>query len=770
MLLSIILPSTSTNHLIQTYAQVVAGEDLVNAIPLDPIAIGGTMLADNFPGPSSTNGYWFIIELGTNQLAHFYQFRINYDDSVQNFGFTVYDENGNYFDYSSGSTSDASFLNAPQMLGTFYVEIYPTSGTGAFEFGVIDQGTYGDEAYDAMILSVETTTPGQMPGPGSSSETWYEVSIFDTFTTRFSLDAEAATNFDIFVYTYGLSLLGSSEMSSYPEQVELTSTETVLVEIRPITGAGNFTLEIKLLIPDGYDAPHAIPMQVETPTTSVAPNVDGLTTVWYVIDFGVFPGSYLITLTGDAGTSFNFHVFDNETNIIVENVVSGYPKTSEIINVEGINYISISNLVTTGNYSLQVQSFDPVGSEANPIILLLGQFIFEELPGDGSDGSIFYELSINDSFYKFSTAGYNLPASGSGGGVYTTIFDENGTIIDILEADPSAESTHQLVAGDYLIQVQSETEGALFDLRVTEIFEGLFERPFRPPGFTYSGNFDSSFDAWIVFTPPLIEPVNISLSCDVDTWMILSAHDENETYLDGTSGQCSELVNPSISLTDHPDEVYVHVSLSGDFTNYTLSMDCTSCDELPTPTFTWDITGEAFDDSSNTECGAGYTVTFIAGWTDYPSSYLTVEYSAIVSTISGNETLTVEEEMSSFGETISGTGSKTDTSDFNPIATAFVELIVTLFLDGGQEEKMLDWSITCGSEATGPSETNSTSSDTETTTTPTTTTGTTTETTDDDDDLIFGGDETTNTPIDFAYFIVGGIVLILIKRKRNLGV
>ncbi|MCH8907612.1 MAG: hypothetical protein IH840_11020, partial [Candidatus Heimdallarchaeota archaeon] len=149
----------------------VPGEDASNAIPLMP----GDHYLDAMPGPSSSNGYWFVYDLGTAYQSGDYQFRITVENPTgTNFDLRIYDTDLNFVD-EAFSFNNPEFVQIKSIQAIHYVHAVPTSGSGNFDFEVIDFGLRGDDPANGMYLRLNEPLIGILPGPASDESMYYEV-------------------------------------------------------------------------------------------------------------------------------------------------------------------------------------------------------------------------------------------------------------------------------------------------------------------------------------------------------------------------------------------------------------------------------------------------------------------------------------------------------------------------------------------------------------------------------------------------------------------
>ncbi len=377
-----------------TLIQADPGDSIQNAISITTGNTDGTL-----PGPASDNSVWYKISLSSGNYIWSLTGPVGTD-----FDLDLFDSNSVYLEGAYHDTYPDSFLTIDLGSGSYYINVYTSSGTGTFTLSISAYTRVPGDYYDNPIRINIGNTTGTMLGPGTSGEIYYVITLSNG-NYKFSLQGPGGTDFDLFLFNSDGENIGTGDGDIYPDiliAMDLAAGN-YLIAIFPIVGSGTFMLNINTYIPPTGDSPaNAIPITLgETVGELPGPGIAEET--WYIISLST--GDVKLSLTGPAGTDFNLELFDNELNFIDAAENTSYPDILIVTDIEVANYlIAIHPISGSGVYSLTITLYEPGKSSSDAIVISLGD-IGGNLPGPGLIGEIWYFISLNAGDYQFSLIG-----------------------------------------------------------------------------------------------------------------------------------------------------------------------------------------------------------------------------------------------------------------------------------------------------------------------------------------------------------------------------
>lgn len=541
----------------------ITGDSVSNAINLD---VGGTY-SDSFPGPSTNDGYWIKTTAGQNNLKADLEFGLFFDSGSE-FSFNLYDANLEVVDVALQNI-DNSYLYQPGLLGEYFIELYPISGSGNFDFSINLVQQQGSTAFSAMSISLDGTITSSMPGPGSSNQTYFLLQgLNPEFPTAISLSGPLGTDFDLYVETTSETPIISNTNDTYPKELEITGQSgNVNVKIVPTSGSGSYNLTIDQLIPPGYDFENAIPLTLGESVGDIFED-GGLDDFYYSLDLIDNPSSYSFSLSGDLGTDFEFRIYD-EFQDLVQSITEGtYPRETSLVNIIGDHFVKVSSGGSEGSFSLQVDQTDPKGSRTNPISLPLDTTLEATSPGNHTDGANYYFLDLLAGVYRFTLEGLSVDSNHPTGfpNITASIEIENGSIIDTVTINDFTTNTItlNLPQGQYYVGIKTEHEGTMYGIKSSEIAPGSDQaNPLQVGGNSYGGTFnqDAPADTWLAFALPEAQiSAFYELTCESEFFATINAYKKDGSFLaTADTTTCSPESKPKVTISTPPEQIIIQV-------------------------------------------------------------------------------------------------------------------------------------------------------------------------------------------------------------------
>ncbi|MFW9778109.1 MAG: hypothetical protein ACFFE8_04580 [Candidatus Heimdallarchaeota archaeon] len=426
----------------------------------------------NMLGPGIDGEIYYVVSLSAND----YQFTLTGPGGT-NFDLYLFDSNGNNIGIADDFGYPDLLIALALQTGTYLVVIFPVVGTGTFILNIaIYTAPTGDSPSDAIPITMGVTT-GEMPGPGPNGRIWYVVGL-DAGDYRWSLTGTSGTDFNLDLYDTDLHLIGSANDTLYPDILTILDLKLAdyFISILSITGTGAFTLNIGDATP-GKSSDNAIPIGLGN-TTGYMPGPGLYGEIWYFLQL-VF-GDFQFSLNGPKGTNYDFYLYNSSFYSIGEATGDDYPDDLLISNLEaGDYYIAVIASNGTGSFMITITEYAPIVDESpeNVTPIELGETI-GYLPGSTTDGSIWYNLTLNEGDYNWSLTGpdgtdFNLELYDSALSYVAGTYDVSYPDILILQ---------DLAAGIYYVNIISNRGEGEFTLMISEYTSGTSRTiPTTPP-------------------------------------------------------------------------------------------------------------------------------------------------------------------------------------------------------------------------------------------------------------------------------------------------
>ena len=447
----------------QTTVANAQGENPANAIP---ISLGGTV--GDMLGPAADGSIWYVIHLSAGD----YEFSLTGPGGTD-FDLDLFDSNEVYITGAYDEVYPDKFFVLDLEAGDFYINVYANSGTGAFTLNIAEYTRVDGDYYDNPIRINLDDTIGNMPGPGASGEIYYVIYL-SAGDYEFSLTGPGGTDFNMYLFDDNGNNIGIADDTTYPDILMVTGLGVgyYLVTIFPITGTGEFTLNIATYSPPTGDSPaNAIPIAAISKTVGVIPGPGASEEIWYIITLPA--GGRRFSLTGPSETDFNLDLYDSNEDFINSADDTYYPDELIILDLEtGDFFIAIRPITGIGAFTLTITEYTPGKSSDSAIVIGLDDTV-DSLPGPGLYGEIWFSIPLDAGDYQISLTGpggtdFNLDFFNSTfswiGGAYSDDYPDKLIVTD-------------LESGDYYIAVIASNGTGDFTLTIAIYAPTLDEPP-----------------------------------------------------------------------------------------------------------------------------------------------------------------------------------------------------------------------------------------------------------------------------------------------------
>lgn len=319
-----------------SHSSAVPGESSNEAI-----TIFEGITQDTLPGPDFDGGIWYSIILDGHYLIS-----LNASETTD-FELGLYSDNMFLVD-SAESNYYPEVMKSYNLLGNYFIRVYPWSGSGDFDLNITSFVAIPGENFEVPINIEEGITEGLLPGPAEHEAIFYNITLNGVYTI--SLVGTENTDFDIRLTDENGLYVSSSLTSSYPElMTTLELNGNYIIEIYAYSGDGAFVLSVI----KNYESSGSSLLSAEL---MVGNNVSGYLSGdsdWYKIELY---GDFELTLTADDGTDFDLKLFAANNELLDAGNGDTYPEVINIQNANGWYFIEIFPFLPYGgSYLLEIQ-------------------------------------------------------------------------------------------------------------------------------------------------------------------------------------------------------------------------------------------------------------------------------------------------------------------------------------------------------------------------------------------------------------------------------
>ncbi|MBN2228248.1 MAG: PPC domain-containing protein, partial [Candidatus Thorarchaeota archaeon] len=192
-----------------------------------------------------------------------------------------------------------------------------------------------------------------LPGPAPDDSIYYEIGLSAGQDVDFTLQGEAGTDFDLYLYDASQTLVDISSLSSYPEQisVSVTTAQGYFVKVSPYSGTGDFNLSVSSS-GDSFSDTISLPLDgIE----GILPGPGSSNENYYSLYLNK-DTQFNISMVHDPSDDFDILLYNSTQHLVVSNTSSdSFSSISGVANISQKFYIVISPNTGEGDYSLSIQ-------------------------------------------------------------------------------------------------------------------------------------------------------------------------------------------------------------------------------------------------------------------------------------------------------------------------------------------------------------------------------------------------------------------------------